>query len=158
MKYEFILTPEIITQINGPVVSIYPPSEPVLSGANSSFAGKYPVPSGVGASFTGKYITPPGSPILAHFTYTRTNTSLGELLGSSGVLGLGQMSLHAQTDCGKVVLFFSYEIITSGSGFTATKLKGQVTSARLNGKPIDASLHLVTDDGGQSYTTTLYLC
>lgn len=146
MKYEFILTPEIITQNNGPVFPVYPPDEPI--------------PEGVGSSFTGKYITPPGSLISAHFTYTRTNTSLGELLGVSGVLGLGQLCLHAHTNCGEAVVFFSYEIVTLDPNvpFTTAKLKGQVTSARLNGKPIDASLHLVTDDGGRSYYTTLYLC
>ena len=143
---KFVLEAQSIIKNNGIPVSFYPPGAPV--------------PPGVGSSFTGKYVTPPGSPISADFTYARTNTGLGELEGVEGVLGLGQLCLHITTAEGdKIVIFFSYENVSTDPSvtFSVQKVKGQTTSARLNGKPVNASVRMTTSDGGQSYYTKVCL-
>jgi len=149
MKLEFTLVAERITRLEGDLVSVYPPAAEV--------------PLGVGRKFAGKFVTLPGSDIQAYQEYTQTATAPGSVEGQSGILSLGQSCLHVTVGCDTMVIYYSFELITLDPSIPLTTgpVKGQVVSARLNGRPAKASVRFVTPDGGRSGNVTLkinYLC
>lgn len=146
MKLKFIMRAQNIVQTNGQIVSLYPLKEPVSPG--------------VGTSFSGSYATSPNSIITAHDSFSQTNVGFGEVDGVYGILALGQLSLHAETPKGdKIVLFFSYEFITVKPSPDPIfgPLRGQVTSARFNGRPAKASMRVKFTQGIIESEVTIWI-
>lgn len=107
-------------------------------------------------TFAGRYNTPSECPIKAHYIFSRTNAGPGMLCGTKGIISIGQLILHAVVQHGicpvqKYVIVYDYELLTLDptTPFTAAYLKGQVVSARLNGKVVDVNLDIILGDGGR---------
>lgn len=143
MKLKFTLVAERIVKNNAVPVSIFPPNTET--------------PLGVGRSFGGKFVTPPGSLITAYQEYTQTATGIDQINGAPATVSLGESVLHVSTECDTIVLYFSFELVTLNPAipFTVGPVTGQVLSARLNGKPVDASVRFRTPDGGLTGVVTV---
>lgn len=137
IEVKFLLSMRNIIRYNAIPVSLYPPNEPV--------------PSGVGNCITGNYSTILDSPVNAHFTFNRVNTSVNE---EGHLIGLGTLRLEAtfEDECKKyeVVLFWSYQTISDPKieGPNLISVSGQVSSARINEMRAIASLKLDIFNGG----------
>jgi len=144
MKLRFRLNVDFITKSSNPPQILYPPGAPV--------------PIGVGVAYAGKYVTAPGSKITADVEYTQKTTSLGELNGIPGVIGLGQLCLRATTSRKQqLVMFFSFETLITNPTvpFTVGAFDGQVSSAELDGIPVHVIPSFTIIDGSRSFDVVL---